>query len=151
MTTLFALKVLRNLGSSPLSLVTVLFASAGSSLIKANLFDFMNGSISQPKFCAFWIMDSGPSSRVMNTQFSSLDSPFIKNWSPNVVFPVPHEPNMATVWPSGRPPFNISSRPFIPVLTTILTPHDIISRFETTRPPLELIMIGNFAILLRSI
>ena len=54
------------------------------------------------------------SSNVTKTQFSLFFNPSNINCDPKIVFPAPDFPDTRMVLPSGIPPLNILSRPFIP-------------------------------------
>src|SRR5437899_6746 len=141
-------------GSSERIRVTVVFASAGSSLTMWSFFSLMYLGKSHPNDAAFAMTESASSSREMKMAFSPLIKPCIKNCSANVVFPVPKEPRTVMMCPVGTPRPSISSRPSMPVSTNppgcplspasvaagaasvsaIVPPQEIRSMYTTTRP-----------------
>ncbi len=92
-------------------------------------------------------MESLSSSSDMKMHGSPFLRPSTRNWSPNVVLPVPNEPMTTAMWPSGNPPCSISSRPTIPVLTllTATMPHPTRSVLMTTNPLCEVISVAKRA------
>ncbi len=83
-----------------------------------SLFSSSRDSKSNPSFAASVLNSFGLSSRVTNTPASSyFVTPLCKNCIQKMVFPVPVPPEISIFDPLKNPPWNMLSKPGIPIFT----------------------------------